>query len=103
MRLPRKARSLLAFSLLAAVAPVNAQSAWVLWRHFLPTDNPQADDARLWQAEPKTTTKEQCESEMKEYQALDPGKLRLDSSGRAYRIEYQCLPDTVDPRGVKGK
>jgi len=32
-----------------------------------------------------------------------PEKLRLDSSGRAYRIEYRCLPDSVDPRGPKGK
>jgi hypothetical protein len=50
---------------------------------------------RLWQAEPKTTTKEQCESEGKDYRALNLDKLRLDSTGRAYQIEYQCLPDTV--------
>ena len=103
MRLLRRAaRPLLAFSLLTSVAPATAQSAWVLWRHFLPSDNPEANDARLWQPEPKTT-REQCESEVKEYRALDPDKLRLDSTGRAYRIEYQCLPDTVDPRGPKGK
>jgi hypothetical protein len=74
----------------------------VLWRHYLPSDNPEDNDPRLWQAEPKTTTREQCESEAKEYRALDPEKLRLDMTGRAYRIEYQCLPETVDPRGPKG-
>lgn len=50
------------------------------------------------------TTACRCEG-VKEYQALDPGleKLRFDASGRAYRIEYQCLPDTVDPRAPKAK
>ena len=105
MRLWRRLRVLSTFCLLASVASANAQNAWVLWRHFVPKDNPENNDPRLWQAEPKPTTKEQCESEVKEYQALDPDpeKLRLDPSGRAYRIEYQCLPDTVDPRGPKGK
>ena len=103
MRLLRRARLPLSFCLLTSVAPANAQSAWVLWRHFLPTDNPEDNDARLWRAEPKTMTKEQCESEVKDYRALELDKLRLDSTGRAYQIGYRCLPDTVDPRGVKGK
>ncbi len=80
----------------------HAQSAWVLWRYFLPTDNPEVNDAPLWQAQPKTTTKEQCESEVKEYRALDPDKLLLDSTGRAYRIECFCVPDTVDRAGRRG-
>jgi hypothetical protein len=84
MRLLREAaRLLLAFSLLTSAAPANAQNAWVLWRHFVPADNPEANHARLWQPEPKTT--------------------RVDSTGRTYRIEYRCLPDTVEPRGPKGK
>jgi hypothetical protein len=52
---------------------------------------------------PKTTTKEQCEAEVKEYRALEPDKLLRDSTGGAYRIEYTCLPDTEDPRGPKTK
>jgi len=40
---------------------------------------------------------------VKEYRELDPDKRLLDSAGRVYRIEYHCLPDTVDPRGSKGK
>jgi hypothetical protein len=103
MRLPRRRPLLLALSLLVSATPADAQSAWVLWRHFVPTDNPEADDARLWRAEPKTMTKDQCESEMKGYRTFDLDKLRFDSTGRAYQIEYHCLPDTVDPRGPKGK
>jgi hypothetical protein len=103
MRLSRRLRVLSTFCLLASVAAADAQNAWVLWRHFVPKDNPEDNDPRLWHAEPESTSKEQCESEVKEYRALDPEKLRLDPSGRAYQIKYQCLPDTVDPRGSKGK
>ena len=45
----------------------------------------------------------QCGSEVTEYRALEPDKRLLDAAGRGYRIEYHCLPDTVDPRGAKGK
>ena len=103
MRLSRRLRVLSTICCLASVASADAQSAWVLWRHFVPKDNPEDNDPRLWHAEPKSTTKEQCESEVKAYQALDTEKLRLDRSGRAYQIEYQCLSDTVDPRRAKGK
>jgi hypothetical protein len=103
MRLSSRLRVLSTFCLLASVESADAQNAWVLWRHFVPKDNPEDNDPRLWHAEPKSTTKEQCESEVKEYQALDPEKLRLDPNGRAYRIEYQCLSDTIDPRRAKGK
>jgi len=103
MRLSRRVRVLSSFCLLASVESADAQGGWILWRHFLPKDNSEDNDPRLWHAEPETKTKEQCEAEAKEYRALDPEKLRLDSAGRTYRIEYQCLPDTVDPRGPKGK
>jgi len=102
MRLSRRLRVLSTFCLLVSAASADAQNASVLWRHFV-KDNPEDNDPRLWHVAPKTTTKEQCESEVKEYQALDPEKLRLDPSGRPYQIEYQCLPDTVDPRRAKGK
>ena len=72
-----------------------AQDAWVL----IPADNPEAHDAWIWRAQPGTKTQKQCESEVKEYRALDPDKQLLDPAGRRYRIEYHCVPETVDPRG----
>ena len=71
----------------------------MLWRRFIPLDNPESNDVRLWWAQPGTKTKAQCESEVKEYRALDPHKLLRDSE---YRIEYHCLRDTVDRREGKG-
>jgi len=80
-------RVLSTFCLLASVASADAKNAFVLWRHFVPKDNPEDNDSCLWHAEPKTATKEQCESEVKEYQAPDPGleKLRFDGSRRTRR------------------
>jgi hypothetical protein len=63
---------LVALSQLTSAATASAQNAWVLWRRFIPADNPEASDPRLWRAQPGTKTKAQCESEVKEYQALDP-------------------------------
>src|SRR4029453_2032315 len=97
MRLPRSPL-LIAFSLLTSAATVPAQDAWMLWRRFIPADNPEANDGRLWRVQPGTKTKADCESEVKEYRALDPNKVLLDSAGRGYRIEDHFLPDSEDPR-----
>jgi hypothetical protein len=98
----RRASEILALSLLTSAATTSAQDAWVLWRRFIPLDNPESNDVRLWRAQPGTKTKAQCESEVKEYRALDPHKLLRDSAGREDRIEYHCLRETVDPREGKG-
>ena len=99
MQLARRASLPMALYLLTSVATAPAQDAWVLWRRFIPADNPEAEDAWIWRAQPGTKTKAQCESEVKEYRALDPNKLLLDPAGRGYQIEYHCVPETVDPRG----
>jgi len=101
MRATQMASPLAAFFLLTSAPTDEAQKAWVLWRHFVPVDNPEATET--WKAEQGSKTKQGCESEVKEYRELDPDKRLLDSAGRVYRIEYHCLPDTVDPRGSKGK
>lgn len=91
-----------AVTLLAFAPAVSGQNAWVLWRRFIPADNPTANDARMWHAQPGSKTQRQCESEVKEYRALDPDKLLPDSAGRGYRIEYHCLPQSDDPRPGRG-
>jgi hypothetical protein len=71
---------LVALSLLTSAATASAQNAWVLWRRFIPADNPEASDPRLWRAQPGSKTKTQCESEVKEYRALDPNKTKCCST-----------------------
>jgi len=82
-------------SQVTSVATAFAEDGWVLWRHYVSVYSPQIDDSQMWRAQPGTKTRKQCESEVKEYQKFDPG--------RGYRIEYRCYPDTVDPRGPKGR
>jgi len=67
----------------------------VLWRHYVPVYGPDIDDSRMWRAQPGTKTRRECESEVKGYQEGD--------TGREYRIQYYCYPNTVDPRGPKGR
>ncbi len=98
MRL-RRASVIAGLALLTSAATASAQNTWVLWRRFIPADELETHDLRLWRAQPGTMTKQQCESEVKEYRALDPDKQLHDSAGRGYRIEYHCLPDVIDPRG----
>ena len=90
-----------ALSLLTSTTPVSAQNAWVLWRHLIPVGNPTTDDARMWRAQPGTKTQKECELEAKEYRSVALDKPLLGPAGPGYRIEYHCLPDTVDPRGAK--
>jgi hypothetical protein len=94
MRL-RRASAIVVLCVLASATTAFAADEWVLWRHYVPVNSPELDDSQMWRAQPGTKTQRQCETEMKEDMALD--------SGRAYRIEYRCLPDTVGPRGPKGK
>jgi hypothetical protein len=91
----RHASLIAAFFLLAPAATAFAADGWVLWRHYVPLNTPELDDAVLWRAEPGTKTQKQCETELREDVALDPN--------RGYRIEYRCLRETVDPREPKGK
>jgi hypothetical protein len=91
----RTVSSLALFILLTSTPAVAAQHASVLWRHYVAINGPDIDDTRMWRAQPGTKTRSQCESEVKENQFVDPG--------RGYRMEYHCFPDTVDPRGPKGK
>jgi hypothetical protein len=97
-----RATLIVAFCIIALAEPTSAKDSWVLWRRFVPADNPDTQDPRLWRAEADVKTKAQCESEVKEYRAL-PDKRVLDPAGRPYQVQYHCLPDTVDPREAKGK
>ena len=93
--LRRHVSPIAAFFLLTTAMTAFAADGWVLWRHYVPLNTPELDDAVLWRAEPGTKTQKQCETELKEDKAIDPN--------RGYRIEYRCLRETMDPREPKSK
>ena len=124
MMRPRQASAIAALSLLASVTTVNAKGAWVLWKHSYEVwvDSNKADHRRdvAWKKVAAMPAKSGCEeravSEARaEYDALAGTNTRATLTGaqvgfdqrntrftRGYR-RFECWPDTVDPRGAKGK
>src|SRR4029453_982088 len=118
MRLPRRASLLLALSLLTPAATASAECAWVFWLEVSgpPTHEGSSRPLSGW------GTREACEQALTLRLAADSGKdTRMDVTGDPQTgtprlwvrrkghpellavYTYVCLPDTVDPRGVKGK
>ena len=76
-------------ALLAFPALAHAECAWVLWGQTVdPWNALVALPLGAW------TSRSQCEEERRRREQA-PEELRMAS--------YTCLPDTVDPRGPKGK
>jgi len=93
MRLPRKASLLVAFCLLTSAESAYAECAWVLW------SGPRLDAHHAlgaWQ------TKEQCEASAEYRAAQKAASAAATATGMAQAFTV-CLPDTIDPRGPKGK
>ena len=95
MRPLRRASLLLAFYLLASAATAYAECAWVAWVHIMTTTSvPATGD--WW---PTAAYKAQSECEPYARRLTK----RMEDQNPDRLVEYVCLPDTVDPRGPKGK
>ena len=105
MRLPRRAPLLLvAFTLLTSAATAHAECAWELWLR---------NDSSPWDVLQAFSTREDCiEAMSKQVAAVEKRNPRvtLDTIGGSFAasakgriLRGHCLPDTVDPRGGKGK
>jgi hypothetical protein len=90
--------------LLAFAASVSAEGAWTLW--MMGASSP-------WDLVGTFPTREKCVGAMRQQaQAVEKAGLRVteDVAGGSFvgadadrDMRGQCLPDTVDPRGPKGK
>jgi hypothetical protein len=114
MRLPRRTRVLLALShLLALTATAHAECAWVLWYRVTEYRNGEAMEAPFDAGEAHPTLAA-CQGVPQErltewalVEATDPD-LKTTTRPTFVLVQdknsnYRCLPDTVDPRGPKGK
>jgi hypothetical protein len=82
--------------LLALATSASAECAWMLWEQFQALSYKAVPEReRLWEPNGAYATKAECESKL---------LFSLDFDNKVGSIALrQCLLDTVDPRGPKGK
>jgi hypothetical protein len=120
----RVTKLLLALFLLNSAATAHAQSAWVLWKHsyevWIDTNKDSHRRDVAWKKVTATAAKSDCDDRtVREARAeyhtltgrgvgatLTGSKVGFDQSNTRYKRGYhsfECLPNTVDPRGTKAK
>jgi len=110
MRLPTTTVAfVLVLLLVAAATSASAQCAWVLWEQI----TPPRSMGQPWSPLGASSDTESCQSALRSRITRSvsqyPGSQDLGdavimrTAGGEYFTVYRCLPDTVDPRGPKGK
>ena len=108
MRLARIASLLVALSLLTSAAPAHAECAWVLWGRLI--GGPPKNEEMFFTLDAFESRKicqeaRQAQFDDQAKQAAAQGE-KVDGMihhRTGVTESYLCLPDTVDPRGPKGK
>src|SRR5438309_960059 len=108
MRLGWGTSLLIALYLLASAATASAECAWVLWAYTLgkSTSEHSVESAHTTKRECDATVRGYAESMKKKGYSVSGGfaggeEVIGEKAGTTFK--YFCLPDTVDPRGAKGK
>ncbi len=119
----RRVMVLVGLSLLTSAATASAECAWVLWEHRV-TPSKEGSPAESWLALEAVETRAVCEAKsealiqrlvqpraggaLHNYERIGDSKGVTMYQGRkeqgvSQTSDFRCLPDTVDPRGPKGK
>ena len=93
---------------LALAATASAECAWVLWTY----DGASRFGTKTWSVKAPVEMYEQCPDSINRHRAQalitkgPEATSRLHLNREAWRIDgidYECWPDTIDPRGPKEK
>ena len=108
--------SLVVVLLFASVAMAFAEGKWVLWSNAEVTKpSTRYHEARGWHVEDAFTSQPDCVAAMRKHFLeqvarttpntghLEAESYRILTFGGEASFNGRCLPDTVDPRGPKGK
>ncbi len=85
-------------TLLAVVTSASAEGAWVLWQEALGKGSASLTLEERWSPVGSHEQKRECEAD-----ATQSNKKSFASRTGDLLRRHVCLPDTVDPRGPKGK
>src|SRR5881296_541074 len=87
--------------LLPLATPASAECAWVVWLDTTFVVSSPAFEQHDVTPSGAFTSKDECELAARRLRESQPQKKR---EGAGVRVTgFVCLPDTVDPRGPKGK
>jgi hypothetical protein len=114
LQVTRRASLVVVLLLLASVGTASGECAWVLWSQLMVSGRSLGD--AQWEIRTAWNTREDCEKRQK-----TDGVRHALASGYDYipdvhvvvakqpdgtissTTQYFCLPDTIDPRGPKGR
>jgi hypothetical protein len=94
----RRASVIVALALLTSAATAHAECAWILWAGGVKTSG-ETGYAPL-EGYP---TRAECVKGRSTSTVDEVEQLKRDVAGTGMKLAFTCLPDTVDPRGPKGK
>jgi hypothetical protein len=97
MRHGRSATLLVALSALTSAATAYAECAWILWAGGVKTSG-----EAVYAPIEGYPTRAECMKGRTASSVDEVEQLKRDA-GAGIKLAFTCLPDTIDPRGVKGK